>query len=165
MMEVLEMIWQLDVYLDRANRGDKEAAYISAHILYQMGESDELVQTQLRRAAIAGLALASRELAGLAFAGHLVPAGYNNKNEENCHAQGKKWLELAASQNDIPSAALLSYCLSNGAMGFPKDPKAAMKYRSIVDVGSSNHDLLQDVVSILFWDAILKEPSKTGFFM
>lgn len=159
------MIWQLEVYLNRANRGDKDAAYTAAHILYQMGESAELVQTQLRRAAIAGHALASRELAGLAFAGHLVPAGYNNKEEGNCRDQGKKWLELAALQNDIPSAILLSYCLDKGVMGFSKNPQAARKYRSIADVGSSNHDVFQDVVAILFWDAILKDAPDIGSLM
>ena len=151
------MIEQLEVYLNRACQGDCEAAYYAAHILKQMGESDELIQVQLKRAAIAGYAIASRELAELAFSGRLTPAGYIVNNDKNCLAQGKRWLELAASQNDVSSMILLAVCFDKGMLGLNKDHESAKNYHSMAEEYIRTHDMFHDIMSVVLWDTIAKD--------
>lgn len=135
--------------LEAAARGDARAAFVAAHLLEGEGESVVLVQTQLRRAAEGGYAIAQRELAVLGLCDKLCDSGVTACcAARDAQSQGLYWLKRAAAAEDTAAMLLLACCYRHGLYGVPCSETKAERLLQICAATVTPEHFLQHVAVI-----------------
>lgn len=132
----------LNYYLSQSCKGNPEAAFEAARIMYNDGTNEVIVQNQLRKAAEGNNAEAQRWLGLFGLCHKLVNPESTVSHITYYHGYEKAyhWLLKSASLGDNVSAFIVAKCLQNG-VGVAKDESKAEK-------------IIAHVVSELSLDAI-----------
>ena len=106
----------LAYYLDKAKKGDGEAAFRAARILQDTHASQVLVQNQLRKAASEGYIPAYQWLGLLGILGELLNpiSSVNHLCFYNDFSEGLRWLRQGVEKGDSVCTFILAKCYQTG---------------------------------------------------
>lgn len=149
----------LHYYLGLAKKGNADASFEAAKLMYQQGYNEVLVQGQLRRAAERGSAQAARSL-GLLGLGCMLLRPESDVNHflyyDDDYETAFGWLKKASSDGDQYALFLVAKCLQLG-VGTDENETKAEAIMELVIPRISFDVVMQ---SMFLFDSIKAHPTK-----